>query len=114
VPWHGKLVLRDVDLQLISEAEKGLTEEQRDFITEKLSFAHESVLQKFEEFCETDEGWSYMNDVSKVLTNSKEGDILEITIYLDARYREFGELLGIDLDEVEVYFEGDEEIWRKD
>lgn len=114
VPWHGKLILRDEDMKAVSDTEKNLTDDQKDFIAEKLDFVHRTVLDKFEEFCDTDEGWDYMNDVSKVLTNSDQGDIVEVTVYLDARYREFGELLGIHLDDVEIYFEGDENLWKKD
>lgn len=109
IPWHGGLILRDEDLKIISDAEKNLTDEERELIEKKLSFVHKLTLQKFEDFCDSEEGWNYMNDVSKLLTNDETGDIVEVLIYLDARYREFGELLGIHLDEVEVYFDGDEE-----
>lgn len=108
VPWNGGIILSNKELQDISDAEANLSVEQREFIKSKLEYIHRLILQQFEEFCSTDEGWEYMNDVSKVLTNKDDGDIIEVVSYLDSIYRDFGELLGITLDEVEIYFDGGE------
>ncbi|MNM09767.1 hypothetical protein D3C76_03180 [compost metagenome] len=105
VPWNGGFILRDEELLKLSDAEKDLTDDQKSFIEKKIEYIHKLTLQNFEEFCSTDEGWEYMNEVSKVITNNDEGNIIEVVSYLDMRYRDFAEILGIKLEEVEIYFD---------
>lgn len=110
VPWNGGLIIRNKDYEAICEAEKNLTPEQKQFIADKLEFIHISVMQQFELFCNTESGYEYMRQTSKVITSEEDGNVLDVLVYLDARYREFGELLDIELQEVEIVFGDDEDV----
>lgn len=107
VNWNGGLVRRKEEFDKIAEVEKDLTDEEREEIKKMLSVVHESTLKNFEYFCSSEEGWTYMNNVSKIF--NEEGNMLDLLTYIDARFRELGELLGFELDELEIVWDGDEE-----
>jgi uncharacterized protein YnzC (UPF0291/DUF896 family) len=103
IPWDGGLIRRDEDLEAIYNTK--LTEDQKQFIADKLEFIHVGMVQRFELFCSSEMGMEQVRHASKIISTEEDGNILDVLVYLDARYREFGELLDIELQEVEIMWE---------
>ncbi|AEO93757.1 gp499 [Bacillus phage G] len=108
IPWRGGLIRRDGEYEEITTKAIDISVDERDYIAKKLEILHENVLLNFESFSSTEEGYEYMREVSKVVSTEKDGNVLDVLVYLDARYREFAELLDIQLQEVEVVWEDEE------
>lgn len=109
IPWNGGIVRSDEDLEGISDRFLLLTEEEKEKLAIKLEFLHIHIMQQFELFCSSEEGYRYIQDVSKVITTEEDGNVLDVLVYLDTRYRDLANLLEIELQEVEVFWEDEEE-----
>lgn len=109
IPWKGGLIRRDQELEEIINAFEKLPKEQKEYIAKKLETLHLIILQSFESFCSTNEGYLYIQEASKVISDEEDGNILDVLVYLDARYRELAELLDIELQEVEIMWEDENE-----
>ena len=109
LPWDGSLIRKEEDYEKITNKAVELTVLEREYISNKLINLHKNVMQNFESFCSTEEGYIYMQEVSKIISKEEDGNVLDVLIYLDARYRELAELLDIHLEEVEIIWEEDDD-----
>ena len=109
INWNGGLIRREEELNAIIDKATELTEQEKKLIADKLELIHRSVLEQFELLCMSEDGYRYICDVSKVITEEQDGNVLDVLVYLDARYREFAELLDIELQEVEIEWDEVEE-----
>lgn len=105
IPWNGDSIKRDDILDEMINIYDRLNDEKKEIISEKLKFIHEQVLLNFESFCSSESGYIHMQTASKVLTSEEDGNILDVLIYLDRRYRDLAELFNIELEEVEILWE---------
>jgi len=109
IPWNGGLIRRDGELERLVDRALELRESDRQLLADKLEFIHVCIVQRFELFCSTEEGYRHIQDASKVITTEEDGNVLDVLVYLDARYRELAEMLDIELQEVEVKWEDEDE-----
>lgn len=107
--WKGGFIRREEDLNELFDKIIDLNDNEMQMIADKLELMHLMVMQRFELFCSSEEGYDHIKKVSKVITTETDGNVLDVLAYLDSRYRELAELLDIELQEVEVRWEDDEE-----
>lgn len=109
VPWNGGFVLRNEEFDRILEVGNSLSEEELQYIEDQLDLAHAELFNAFEKFVDTDEGFEYCLELSKNITRCDEGDIISLISYMDSRYREFAEYLGLEISELELIVVDDDE-----
>jgi len=107
IAWNGGFIRKDEEFNDIFERVVKLNKGEKQLLADKLEFMHILILQRFELFCSSEEGYEHIREASKVITIEEDGNILDVLVYLDARYRELAELLDIELQEVEVMWEDD-------
>lgn len=107
--WNGGFIRREEDLNDLFEKIVDLNDDEMQLLADKLEMMHLMILQRFELFCSSDEGYDHIKTVSKIITSETDGNVLDVLVYIDARYRELAELLDIELQEVEIRWEGEEE-----
>lgn len=109
IPWSGGFVRKEEDLNGILDKFLDLSEDDKQRLSNKLEFMHILICQSFEDLCSSEEGYEHIREASKVITIEEDGNILDVLVYLDSRYRELADLLDIELQEVEVMWEDDDE-----
>ena len=102
VPWEGGLVLKDTEFEAIIEAETELTLEEKESIKNHLTLIHQRIFINFEKFAAKDGMETFLLDLAAFVSQRESAGIEEVVRCIDDRYREFAELLGIDLEEVEI------------
>lgn len=102
IPWDGGFVLRDTEFEEILDAELELTDEQREMIKDNLVFIHNRILKNFEKFALKDGMDVFLLDLAAFITRRESAGIHEVAIHIDDRYREFAEMLNIELEELEI------------
>ncbi|MNV74632.1 hypothetical protein D3C71_1678710 [compost metagenome] len=102
IPWNGGTMIDGEEIDAIMIAESRLNDEQRDFIEKQLEILHYETFKSIEVYCDTEAGYESFNELGKILSSDKTEDILYSLSYIDNIYREFGEIFGIELTEVEV------------
>lgn len=102
VPWSGGFVIRESEFEGILESEITLSKEQKVMIENNLIKIHKEVLNNFEKMTQNEDVLDFLIDMGKFVSQKKDGDIGDLARYIDSRYREFGELLGIELEELEI------------
>lgn len=108
LPWNGGLIRRTEDYENVINRVLNVSSIEKEYIVNKLQLLHKQVLNNFESFCSTEQGYFHMMEASKVLSAEEDGNILDLLVYLDTMYRELAELLDIHLEEVEVMWEDDD------
>lgn len=105
IPWGGGMILTDLEYHQIIASAGQLRDEDFDYLEEQLQILHSEVFDSFEDFAATDNGVVYCTEMAKVISAGSSEDVLKVVDYLDDRYREFGNLLGLELEELDVVFE---------
>lgn len=108
IPWNGGMILTDSEYHGIIAKGSTLEDSELDYLEKQLQILHSEVFDSFEVFADTEEGHIYCAEMAKLISSGSDQNVLRVVDYLDARYREFGDLLGLELDALEVVFEGEE------
>lgn len=105
IPWKGGMILTELEYHEILSKGSVLEDSDLDHLEEQLRILHSEVFDSFEAFADTEEGQIYCTEMAKVISSGSDQNVLRVVDYLDARYREFGDLFGLELDHLEVVFE---------
>ena len=73
---------------------------------------HDTTITKFAEFANKadDKDIEWLEKIAVFIYGKKIGaTVLDIMSHIDGRYKDFGDLIGITLPEVEIEFEGEED-----
>lgn len=111
VPWNGGTVIRNKDVDAIMDAFDGLSETEQEIVCSAIEKIHEIVLFKFQDYCNkaTEDQVDWLEQVAVFMVNNPGGTIFDILNYIDLRYRDFADLIGIELPALEIEIEEDEE-----
>lgn len=102
--WNGGFVLRLEEFEDILDISLTLTEDDLVELSENLVELHKKMMTNFSEFAAKKENEEHIRDLAVVASGREDGSIMDIVRYIDDRYREFGELFGIELFEIKVMF----------
>jgi len=102
IPWHGGTMVNREEVDSIKAVENKLTEDQREFLDKQLTTLHYEVFMSIEKFFNSEKGQEYFKELGKIVSSSETGDVMNALSYIDNIYREFGEMLGVDLPDVKI------------
>lgn len=101
LPWNGGLVLKDIEFESILNAELDLKDSDRKKIKNNLIKLHDGIFINLKKLYADKDLQDFAMDVSRFVTKDPSATIESLVGYIDDRYREFGEILGIELDEID-------------
>lgn len=104
VDWNGKRLMKEKEFEKIISQSINLNESELQTINEQLSILHEDVFKGIETVCKSETMFDMLNNLGKNLTNSDEGDILDVINYIDNIYRDFADIFEIDLAEIKLFY----------
>lgn len=111
IPWNGGCVIRNVDVDNIMDAIEKLNGQKRKVIYNAIIRIHEIALAKFQDYCNeaTEQNLDWLEQVSTFIVGHEYGTIFDIIGYIDTRYRDFADLLGIELPDLDIEIEDEED-----
>ncbi len=104
VPWSGKNILTVDDFEEILDAGEKLTTSDIIVIEESLISLHLDVFKGLEQICKNKSVYDALDEIGKSISLSSDGGISDVVTYIDDMYRDFGEIFGIELPEVKLYY----------
>ena len=104
INWNGKRLMKEEEFENIMSESVSLNQKELGTINEQLIILHEDVLKGMESMCKSEAMFDTLNNLGKNLTNSDEGDILDVINYIDNIYRDFADIFEIDLAEIKLFY----------
>jgi hypothetical protein len=104
LPWDGRSVITVDDFEKILMAGQDLDEETVYIIEENLQVLHLDVFKGLETFCSNRSIYIALESIGQSIAIGKEGGMENLVTYIDDIYRDFGEIFGIDLPEVKLFY----------
>jgi hypothetical protein len=104
IPWSGTKEMSIDEFEIILDAGKDLTEKDIMQIEKSLEKIHVDVFKGFEVFCRAENIFNALNEIGKSLTLSSQGGIEDVVRTIDDIFKNFGEIFGIYLPEVKLFF----------
>lgn len=103
IPWDGKIIIHEKDIDSILESISKLDAKSLRLVKKSLKTLHSEVFESINDACQEEDILEGFDRLGVIITNGKEdSDIMDSLSYIDAIYREFGELLGVKLKVVTV------------
>lgn len=105
VPWNGGLVIRNKDFNAILDKVDNFTSLQINLLTTTLIKLHAHIMKRLAEYANKPENIAYIEEVGKFVTQDNYGNILDIVTYIDTRFREFAEMILVELPDIDIEWE---------
>jgi hypothetical protein len=104
INWNGEKRITFKEFEGILEVASKLNEEEIMEVEISLVKLHADIFRGLEKLCSSEGMMDLLSQIGKVIVNSENGDILDTISYIDSVYKDFADLLGIELPEVKLMY----------
>lgn len=102
LPWGGSFIFTIKEFDNILESFAELSNDEAKIVNDNLVKIHQGMFSNLEKFCMRDELDDFIFEVAEFVAKEKGAGMAALIRYIDDRYREFAELIGVELEEIEV------------
>ena len=105
IPWKGRLLIHSQEVDDIMDAIEKLDQNQINEARKELKNMHRQIFLAINDACQDEYFLDSFERLGVMISGDKDGGIMDSLSYIDTIYKEFGELINANLDEVIVDFE---------
>jgi hypothetical protein len=104
VSWNGEKIITFEDFENILIFADQLSSDEINDLDKELTELHLDVFKGLESFCEKKEVYNALDSIGRHMSVDGKGGIADIVQYIDDIYKDFGEIFGIELPEVKLFY----------
>lgn len=108
IPWKGRLLIHSEEVDAVMNAVYKLDESELSKVRKELRKLHREIFKSINDVCQSDTVLDSFEKFGDMISSDGQGGIMEALSYIDTIYKDFGEIVGVELDSVVVDFDEEE------